>query len=274
MKIALLSDVHGNLPALQTVAAHLEAWQPDQVIVAGDLVNRGPRSRECLEFAQGKRGWRMLLGNHEEFVARHARPDAPRDGPLFELRRSSHFAYHQLGGDVSALDGLPFSLSLAAPDGREARFAHASMRGTRDGIYPHSSDDDLRQRAGLPWPGLFCAGHTHLPVARRVDGTLVVNCGSAGLPFDGDTRASYARLTWRDGEWSAEIVRLRYDLEQTDRDFADTGFLEEGGPLARLIRIELRTARSQLYQWTQRFEPLVLSGALSVEEAVDEYLEE
>jgi hypothetical protein len=148
------------------------------------------------------------------------------------------------------------------------------MRGTRDGIYPHSSDAELRERAGQPWPGLFCAGHTHLPVVRRVDGALVVNGGSAGLPFDGDTRASYAQLTWRGGAWSAEIVRLRYDLEQADRDYVETGFLEAGGPLARLMRIELRTGRSQLYQWAQRFEPLVMSGAMTMEEAVADFLAE
>ena len=48
MKIAVLADIHGNLPALEAVAAHVEAWQPDRVIVAGDLVNRGPRPLECL----------------------------------------------------------------------------------------------------------------------------------------------------------------------------------------------------------------------------------
>jgi len=280
MKIAVISDVHANLPALEAVTDHLEAWRPDRVIVAGDLVNRGPRSLECLQFAQHKArvaGWRLLLGNHEEYVMRHADPDAPRSGPAFEIRRASYFTFCQLGCNVRPLAALPFSISLDSPDGSEARFTHASMRGTRDGIYRRTPDAEVLLQVGAPrqdgaLPSLFCVGHTHMPFARRVGEMLTVNAGSVGMPFDGDTRASYAQLAWRDGEWSAEIVRLAYDLERADRDYEETGFLEQGGPLARLMRIELRTAHSQLYQWAQRFEAPVLAGVMTMEESVEEFL--
>ena len=280
MKIAVISDVHANLPALEAVTDHLEAWRPDQVIVAGDLVNRGPRSLECLDFAQHKAraaGWRLLLGNHEEYVIRHADLDAPRAGPAFEIRRASYFTFRQLGCNIWPLVALPFSISLDAPDGSEARFAHASMRGTRDGIYRRTSDAEVLLQIGAPrqddrLPLLFCVGHTHMPFVRRVGGVLVVNAGSAGMPFDGDTRASYAQLTWRDGVWSARIVRVTYDLARADRDYEETGFLDQGGPLARLMRIELRTGHSQLYQWAQLFEAPVLAGVISMEESVEEFL--
>lgn len=280
MKIAVISDIHANLPALQAVTDHLEAWRPDHVILAGDLVNRGPRSLECLRFAQHKArdaGWQLLLGNHEEYVIHHAAPDAPRSGPAFEIRRASYFTFRQLGCDVRPLVALPFSVSLNSPDGREARFTHASMRGTRDGIYRRTPDAEVLLQIGPPRPGdrppaLFCVGHTHMPFVRRVGDTLVVNAGSVGMPFDGDTRASYAQLVWRDGEWSAEIIRLAYDLERADRDYEETGFLEQGGPLARLMRIELCTAHSQLYQWAQRFEAPVLAGVITMEESVEEFL--
>ncbi len=281
MKIAVISDVHANLPALEAVTDHLQAWRPDHVIVAGDLVNRGPRSLECLNFAQDKAraaGWRLLLGNHEEYVMRHAEPDAPRSGPAFEIRRASYFTYCQLGRDMRPLAALPFSLSLDSPDGSEARFTHASMRGTRDGVYRRAPDAEVLLQVGPPRPGdrppsLFCVGHTHMPFVRCVQDTLVVNAGSVGMPFDGDTRAAYAQLIWRNGAWSAEIIRLAYDLERADRDYEETGFLEQGGPLARLMRIELRTAHSQLYQWAQQFEAPVLAGGMTMEESVEAFLE-
>ncbi len=280
MKIAVISDIHANLPALEAVTHDLETWRPDQVIVAGDLVNRGPRSAECLSFVQSKvvtAGWRALLGNHEEYVMHHATPDAPRSGPAFEIRRASYFTFRQLGGNVRLLADLPFSISLDSPDGSEARFTHASMRGTRDGIYRRTPDAEVLLQAGLSKPddrrpSIFCVGHTHMPFVRWVHGMLVVNAGSVGMPFDGDTRASYAQLIWCDGAWSAKIVRLPYDLARADRDYDETGFLEQGGPLARLMRIELRTAHSQLYQWAQRFEAPVLAGVISMEESVEEYL--
>jgi predicted phosphodiesterase len=282
MKIAVLSDIHANFAALQAVAEDIAAWAPDQVVMAGDLVNRGPRPAECLRFVQEQqrsrepRGWLSVVGNHEQFVIRHAHEHADPGEPQFEIRRSSYWTYQQLGRDVAALEAMPYALDLTTPDrhASRVRIAHASMRGTRDGVYEATTDDELRDQIGTPAPAVFCVGHTHMPLVRQVNGTLVVNAGSAGLPFDHDPRASYARLTWHahHQQWQAEIRRLVYDRAQAERDFVDSGFLEQGGPLARLILVELRESRSQLYQWTCLYEQLVLSGKLTAEESVDEFL--
>ncbi len=256
MKIALLSDVHANFAALQAVAADIDAWRPDRVIVGGDLVNRGPRPAECLAFVQARlaRGdWAWVRGNHEDYVISHAQPNAPRRGPAFEMHQASYWTYTRLGQDVSALQAMPFDLHLLDPAGREARFTHGSMLGLRDGIYPETPDAALPAKLGLngqrPEPELavFAAGHTHRPLIRRLNGTLVVNAGSAGLPFDGDTRPAYARLTWERGAWQAEIVRVNYDLQAALDDFRLTGYTRDAGPLVRLVEIELLEAHSMLY---------------------------
>jgi putative phosphoesterase len=276
MKLAVLSDIHSNLVALQAVTYHIESWGADVVVVAGDLVNRGPRPAECLRFVQEKQhscGWQVILGNHEEYVIKHAKSGEPRSGPQFDVRRVSYWTYKQLGDDVSALEAMAFSHSLHAPDSGEVRLTHASMRSTRDGIYTNTTDEELRQQMGAPPPALFCVGHTHMPLVRRTKSTLVVNAGAAGLPFDGDVRASYAQLTWHSNRWEAAIVRVGYDVEQAERDFADSGFLEQGGPLAQLVLTELHTARSQLYQWAARYEGPVLAGKLTMEESVQQFIE-
>ena len=103
---------------------------------------------------------------------------------------------------------------------------------------------------------------------RTIDETLVVNVGSVGLPFDGDPRVSYARLTWQHDHWDAEIVRLDYDRAQADRDFDETGFSDQIGPLARLIRVELAQARSQLGEWSRDYEAAVVAGQMSMAESV------
>ena len=80
MKLAVIADIHANLAALETVVDHLTAWRPDAVVVAGDVLNRGPRPLECLRFVQERarsEGWLTLLGNHEEYVIAQSRPDAP-----------------------------------------------------------------------------------------------------------------------------------------------------------------------------------------------------
>jgi hypothetical protein len=149
-------------------------------------------------------------------------------------------------------------------------YSHASMRGTRDGVYRRTTDAELPEQIGLPAPGLFCVGHTHIPLVRRLNGTLVVNAGSVGLPFDRDTRAAYAQIEWRAGRWHAEIVRLDYDRAQAERDFYDTGFMD-GTPLAQLVLIELHEARSQLYEWARQYEPRILNREVTMDESVREF---
>ncbi|MCB0000669.1 MAG: metallophosphoesterase, partial [Anaerolineales bacterium] len=103
MKIAILSDIHGNLPALEAVADDIARWQPDQVIVNGDIVNRGPCSLDCLTFAQARAhdsAWHLLRGNHEDFVLGCGAPDSPRSGPNYDIIQFAHWAYEQLGSHV------------------------------------------------------------------------------------------------------------------------------------------------------------------------------
>ena len=275
MKLAVLADIHANFAALQTVAEHIEAWRPDLVIVAGDVVNRGPRPMECLRFVQNKQqtqGWLTVRGNHEDYVIRYTQPDSPT-GLKFEIYRNAYWTYQQLDGDVSALETMPFQQSFCAPDGQEICVTHASIRGNRDGIYLETSDEELRQQI-QPQARLFCVGHTHRPLVRRIDGTLVVNVGAAGLPFGGDNRACYGQMIWQQGQWQAEIVRLDYDRPQTERDFFDSGFMAEGGALAPLIMDEFHTAQSRLYQWTEKYQARVLGGEIMLEESVRGFLRE
>ena len=280
MKLAVLADIHGNYTALQRVAGHIDDWQPDAVVVAGDIVNRGPRSQECLEFVQQRRhshGWQVVRGNHEDYVISFSSPDTRPSGKKFEIFKIAHWAYQQLGGNVTPLLDMPFQVSLTAPDNSEIRVAHASMVNNRDGIFSFNTDAQLRKKISHPQqpaPGLMCVAHTHIPLIRQVDQTTVVNTGSVGLPFDGDPRAAYAQLTWHQGEWSAELVRLPYDRRQAERDFFDTGFLDEGGPMAQLVLDELRSAQSRMYQWMVEYHVPTMNGEISLEDAVTRFLVE
>ncbi len=276
MKIAILSDIHGNYPALLNVVEHVEAWSPDLVVVAGDTVNRGPRSADCLDLLltrEREAGWLMVIGNHEEYVIRQSKPDAPKSGPMADIQRASRWTYEQLNRDIAALEAMAFVRDLQGPDGGDVRVTHASMLGTRDGVYPGMADEELIPRLGRPLPAVFCVGHTHQPLTRALNGVLVVNAGSVGLPFDGDWRSSYAQVTWQEGRWHARIVRLAYDRRRAEQDFYDTGFLDEGGPLARVILRELQIASGLIYSWAKEFEQPVLAGELTIEQSVERFLQ-
>lgn len=277
MKVAVLSDIHGNRPALLTAIEHAQAWQPDAVVVAGDIINRGPRSAECWALVQDRvreHGWRTVLGNHEEYVISHARPEAPLAGPRVDIQRASLWTYRSLGGDVAALQAMPLSLELPGPDGATVRLTHASMLGTRDGVYAGTTDDELIDKIGLPPPAAFCVGHTHQPLVRHLNGTLVVNAGAVGMPFDRDPRLCYAQLTFHRGAWQGELVRLEYDRAQAERDFVETGFLDQAGGLARVMLRELQIASGLIYAWAKRYEQDILDGLITVDESVDRFLDD
>ncbi|MBC8159620.1 MAG: metallophosphoesterase family protein, partial [Roseiflexaceae bacterium] len=204
MNIAVISDIHGNLAALEAVAADLARWQPAVVIVAGDLVNRGPQPLECLAFCFAREredGWRLLRGNHEEYVLSILADPSARAGAEEAVRENVRWTAARVG-DVAPIRALPTQISLAGPDGGEMRIVHASMRHDRDNILADTPDEELRAKIA-PAPPVFCCGHTHRPLVRRLDSTLVVNAGAVGLPFDGDPRSSYARLSWDGGGWQA-----------------------------------------------------------------------
>lgn len=274
MKIAILADIHSNYPALLVVAEHINRWKPDVVVMAGDLVHRGPSPLQCLRLIEEKwrsAGWLLVRGNHEDYVLNHTLIDAPYEGPEFELFRSSFWTYQQLGAATKTLELMPFQISFTGPDGREVRVVHASMAGNRDGIYPQTTDAELRPMIAPP-PGLFGTGHTHIPLVRTLGQTLIVNAGSVGMPFDGDPRASYAQVTWRPSGWQAEIVRLDYDRLETERAYTESGYLGQGGALVALFMLELRLARPHLNRWLRRYEQAILSGRQTVADAVGTYI--
>lgn len=199
------------------------------------------------------------------------RPDQPLSGPAYEMKRFAHFALTQVSGMVTEIKKLPVRFDHYAPNGDSLRVVHASMRNNRDGVYPMTPNEDLREQIA-PAPAVFVTGHTHVPLVRHVDHTLVVNIGSVGSPFDKDRRPAYGRFTWTPNEWRAEVVRIPYDYSQIEADYVRSGFLEHGGPLTQIMLVELRKARGLIHRWAAIYERDVLSGLLTLEESVRLFL--
>lgn len=275
MRIAALGDIHGNYQALVTVLDHVECWNPDLVLVLGDIINRGPRSQECLHLIQDKGkspGWHIIKGNHEDYVLNMEDPALQRSGMQFELKKVINFTYESLSiEDIQAVKDMPVEITLETAGNQLIRANHASIAGDRIGIYPDTPKRDL--------PGLidqtadvFLVGHTHQAFIRKWENTTIINTGSVGLPFDGDTRAAYAQLTYEHRSWHGEIVRVEYDKQAAEDDFIKSKFIPDGGALANLILAELRLGWPQLSKWFSRYESAVMAGEISPKEAVTEFL--
>ena len=276
MKIALLSDIHGNWPALEATAADIDAWRPDLVVVNGDVVNSGPSNVACWRYVARRAaadGWVVLRGNHEEYVTEWLDYAGPREGPAYDLIRLSEWTYRQFAGDVAALLDLPERWAWRAPDGSELVAMHASVLGNRAGIYPFTTDEEARRKI-VPGAAVFVTAHTHIPHQRLIDGTQVVNIGSVGLPGDGDGRAAHGRVTWRRGGWQAAIRRVGYDRAAAERDFFASGYMDEAGPEAEMSLVEFRAARDARTRWRAIYGERVRSGELSLAESIYRFLDE
>ena len=234
--IALISDIHGNLPALKAVVAEIDRRSPDAVYVLGDMINGCPWSGEVLDFIQA-RGWPMLLGNHEDAIlqlgtsrmeARYA--ERERYAALWWTR--AHLGARHL----ACLTGLPLELRPLLPDAPPLRLLHGIPGNFFIGFRPNSGEAwALRQLAAID-EDTVVDGHTHFPMVRRIGRWLVVNTGSVGAPYDGDTRAGFA---WLEGDalgWRAGIHRVAYDLAAVDAGFHSSGMLAEAGVTAEMFR--------------------------------------
>jgi putative phosphoesterase len=275
MKIAALGDIHGNYQALISVLEDVETWQPDLLLVLGDIVNRGPRSKDCFDLIRERSAdpaWHVIKGNHEGYVLNFEDPDFSREGVDFALRQVIYWTHQSLTQkDRDNLNQLPTEIKIELPGLGLIQGMHASTMGDRIGIYPSTPDSRLVNL--IPEDAdLFLVGHTHQPLVRKAGNTLVINTGSVGLPFDGDTRAAYARITYQDHNWQVDITRVPYDLEAASEDFYQASFIPEGGPLADLILVELELGWPQLGKWFKKYETAVRNGDINLKDAVYEFL--
>lgn len=235
--IAVFADVHGNVPALRAVLADLEAQRPDEVLVLGDLVGRGPEGSRVVRTIAERR-WPCLRGNHEDYLLDFRRRRVPAEWWHLDEWAASRWMAAELGEREAAwIDALPFELRPeTAPD---LLLVHGSPRSYNEGIGPWTSDERLdRHLDEIDRPWLVCA-HTHRPLVRRRPAGVVVNVGAVGLPFNGDRRAQYA-IFHSDGDgWEVEPRRVEYDVDEALAVYERSGFLAAGGVTAELLRLEL-----------------------------------
>jgi predicted phosphodiesterase len=274
MKVAVFSDVQANLPALETVLDHIQRWDPELVMMAGDLVNRGPKSLECLELLENSHfggKWLPVRGNHEDYVMYCANNPPATPGER-DVRQFTDWTARQLGDRVMTFESWPDHLDFHPPGSESwVHITHGTLEGNRDGISDSIPDEGLESKLP-PETSLFVTAHTHKVHRRNFNGTEIVNVGSVGTPFDGDPRSSYAQLTYHKDRWNVDIIRLPYDRDQMERDCHETGFLDEGGPLARIVFEEWKRAELIIAHWNRRYRQAVLDGEIGIQEAVDEFM--
>lgn len=249
MRIAVLADVHGNLPAFETALAAARRAAPDALVIAGDVVNGAPDSRACFELARSEADL-LLRGNHERYVLDRGTPDGDPAwlGPRF---RPLAWTGAELGGLLDEMRSLPFAHAL----GDDVLVMHAAPNDDRVNLFPWSDDAALEEVLDPVTAGLAVRAHNHLPFHRRLaDGRLLVSVGSVGIPLIGRPETQFALLDRHPRRgWDVRHVSLAYDVDATLARFDDTGYLRAVGPIAQVFRREIATGTHQLVPFV-RFE--------------------
>ena len=215
MRIAILSDLHGNLEALNAVIVDVTGQNPfDQLVVAGDLAWSGPWPAEVVDRVRSL-GAAVIQGNTDAFFGRSA-GDTPPGKQDDRFAAQLAWMQAQLGPErVAFLAGLPFSHRISPAVGHDLLIVHANPADLNRAIYPTLPDAELDrlllgEDGGEPDWQTLAFGHVHVPFTRRWRGRLLADVGSVGLPMDGDPRAMYAILTWDRGGWRVEHRRVYY----------------------------------------------------------------
>lgn len=215
-RVAVISDVHGNLTALSAVRAALKKERPDHVLIAGDHVFQGPDPAGVVDALREMEasGATIVQGNTDVAVADFDYAAAfPwfTDGVPDSFRDAAEWAHDQLGDErVAWLRRLPSERRLMLDD-TMLLGCHASPGSQTQGFDPQLDPTVTIERVSRTDARVICCGHTHLPEIRDLGWKVIVNAGSAGWVFDGDPTASWA-LIEVDGETAnAEIRRAEFD---------------------------------------------------------------
>ena len=233
MRIALFSDVHGNLRSLDACLKDLrEQGGADVIVGAGDYCLDGPRPREVLERLV-EAGAQCVRGNTDRYIA-----DTQTFGPDDEDYADLTWTREALGAEwVAWLGALPVALRFGEgePAGR-LLVVHANPKADDEHVWPDATDAQLERVLEGVVERTIAFGHLHLPYVRFWRDRLLVNVASAGLPKDGDARAGYAILTQRPGGWEVKHRRVDFDVAKVVAEIEQSGMPDRKRHLKVLLR--------------------------------------
>jgi predicted phosphodiesterase len=293
-RIAVLADIHGNLPALEAVIAELERLQPELVLLNGDLINCVPFSAQVIDRVRSQ-DWVVVRGNHEFYYLDFGTERAPLDSQDPLRWGQLHWLVEQISpaqGRYLAL--LPDERTLYLPGLQPIGMAHGIPGNNRVGFFNELPEAQVAEKLRPVTPRTFISAHTHVQVDRhiysRTTEALVqtsdlpptgeaagqrhwhlINPGSIGLPLNGDPQAQFALLEAvteekQPGGWRVLFQRVAYDRRPALAAYGESGMAEAGGVMTTLFYWQLVTAHPEVnyfFRWAK-------GNGVNTDQAIDE----
>jgi len=225
MRVAVITDIHGNLPALEAVLAAIESIGVDETYCGGDLVGYGPRPNEVCALIKDL-GIPTIYGNYDYAIGRDLTDCGcayitPHDRDLGQ-QSVDWTLVHTNERSKAFMRELPFELRFAMGDQR-VRLVHGSPRKVNEYLFEDKPESLYNRLAASADCDVLVFGHTHKPWIHTYGGVQFVNCGSVGKPKDGNLRGAFAILELVNGRVEASIQRVPYDAESVARELEAVG---------------------------------------------------
>jgi putative phosphoesterase len=227
--LAVITDIHGNLPALEAALARIDELGIERVVCGGDLVGYGPHPNEVVALI-AEREIPTIYGNYDYAIAR----DLEDCGCAYITPHDRELGQQSVDWTLEHTDrqskdwmrDLPFDLHLTV--GRTAvHLVHGSPRKVNEYLFEDKPASLYERLAKAESGNVLAFGHTHKPWVREHGGVLFVNCGSVGKPKDGDPRGAFAVLRAAGDGVDVTIERVAYDAEAVARGVAAVGLPAE-----------------------------------------------
>lgn len=213
MRIAFLSDIHGNATALEAVLNDIKEQEVDKICVLGDLCFRGPEPKRSLDLIRSL-GAHVVKGHADEWLTRGIEKGEVPDEAADILEEERQWTLQRLDDDdLNYLKNLPTEIVLE--DGLDLiiHAFHATPDSLFTSVLPDDTDQIEDKIMQLDHADMYVYGHIHHPYIRTLHGKNVINTGSVGMSFDGHTLASYVIVDVHDGRHRIHLNRVPYHRE-------------------------------------------------------------
>ena len=229
MKIAIISDIHGNAIALEAVLRDIGTRKTDLILCGGDLAGYGAYPNEVIDLIR-KNHIPTVMGNYDDGVAYHR----IECGCNYKDEKSAELGHrsivwmkeHITPENKNFLRGLLKRIEFTVYD-KKVLLVHGSPRMINEYLFEDHPEESIMGIIDGEKVDILICGHTHLPYIRNFNGKYVINAGSVGKPKDGDVRAGYVLLDLTENQVETEIIRVAYDVETMARAIEATDLPHE-----------------------------------------------
>jgi putative phosphoesterase len=228
-RVAVITDIHANLPALEAALARIDELGIETVYCGGDLVGYGPHPNEVCGLI-AERAIPTIYGNYDYAIAR----DLEDCGCAYVDQHDRELGQRSVEWTLAHTDArskafmreLPFDLRFRVGS-TAVHLVHGSPRKVNEYLFEDKPARLYERLAAAEEAGVLVFGHTHRPWVREHGGVLFVNCGSVGKPKDGDPRGAFVVLDASADELRVTIERVGYDAEAVAADVRAAGLPDE-----------------------------------------------